>query len=85
MCECVTTNGQTYGLEFRHVGQVEGYVGQGHRSKVKVTRSKKNVSMDCLLEIIDDFTDGVAEESTHYFAVVNTATWGVSKAYAFFP
>ncbi len=27
--------------------------------------------------------DGVAEESTHYITVVNTATWGVSKAYAF--
>ena len=37
-------NGQTYGPEFQHVGQVEGYLGQfevqGHRSKVKVTRSK---------------------------------------------
>ncbi len=42
------------------------------------------ISMECLLEIIDDFTDGVGEESTHYITVVNTATWGVSKAYAFF-
>ncbi len=34
-------NGQTYRLEFWHVGQVEEYLGQvGHRSKVKVTRSK---------------------------------------------
>ncbi len=35
-------------------------------------------SMECLTEI-DDFRDGVAEEST-----MNTATWGVFKAYAFF-
>ncbi len=33
-------NGQMYRLEFWHGGQVEGYLVQGHRSKVKVTRSK---------------------------------------------
>ena len=35
-------------------------------------------SMECLTEI-DDFKDGVAEKST-----MNTAMWGVFKAYAFF-
>ena len=33
-------NGQTYRLKFRHVGQVEGYLGQGQMSKVMVIGSK---------------------------------------------
>ncbi len=35
VCVCVTTltTEQTYGPEFRHVGQVEGYVGQVQRSR----------------------------------------------------
>ncbi len=33
-------NGQTYGLEFQYVGQVEGYLGQVCRSRSKVTRSQ---------------------------------------------
>ncbi len=37
------------------------------------------ISMECLLEIIDDFKHGAAEEST-----VRKTTWGVFKAYAFF-
>ena len=35
--------------------------------------------MECLREIIDDFTHGAAEELT-----VRNMTWGVFKAYAFF-
>ncbi len=34
------------------------------------------ISMECLLEIIDDFTHGAAGEST----VRNTTTWGIFKA-----
>ena len=48
-------NGETYRLEFWRVGQGEEYLGQiedqGHRSKVKVTCSKKflmGISMCCL-------------------------------------
>ena len=32
--------GQTWGPSVWHVGQVEKYLGQGHRSKVKVIMSK---------------------------------------------
>ncbi len=49
MCVCVCVylsrlrpNGQTYRPEFWHVGQVEGYLGQGHRSRPP---GKKKVSM----------------------------------------
>ena len=38
-------NRQTYGLEFWHGGHMDGYLGQDHRSKVKVTGSK-NVHWD---------------------------------------
>ena len=48
-------NGETYRLESLHVGQGEEYLSQiedqGHRSKVKVTWSKKflmGISMCCL-------------------------------------
>ncbi len=37
---CLLPLYQTYRLEFRHVGQVEGYLGQIRRSRSKVTRSK---------------------------------------------
>ena len=49
VCVCVSVrlssspyrpNGQTYRIESLHGGQVEGYLGQGYRSKVKVMRSK---------------------------------------------
>ncbi len=45
LCVCLSVslsqpNGQTYRLEFWHVGQIGGYLGQVRRSKVKVTRSK---------------------------------------------
>ena len=72
-------NGQTNGLEFWYVGQVEGYLGQVRRSrsKVKVTGSK-NVSMgiskECLLR----------NRLSNITTVRNTTMWGVFKAYAFF-
>ncbi len=50
-------------MYLRHGDQVEGYLGKGHRSKVKVTRSKNvliDISMKWLLEIIDDLIDGDA-------------------------
>ncbi len=67
-------NRQTYRLEFRHVGQVDDYLGQFRRarSKVKVTRSNKNVSngdynelsMGYLSEERDGLVDGPAKEAS---------------------
>ena len=42
-------NGRAHGLEFWHGGQVEGYVGQGHRSKVNVkVKVKRSKNVHCL-------------------------------------
>ena len=54
-------NAQTYGLEFWHGGQVEGYLGQGHRSKVNVTRSI-HVSVHCAI----DFWEPSKEKTQEY-------------------
>ena len=50
------------------------FLGQGHRSKVKVTRSKgfMGIEMECLLE-----------NQLSYITVRNTMMWGVYKAHAF--
>ena len=45
---CLSPLARPNRLEFWHEGQVEGYLGQGHRSKVKITRSK-NVHWDVTL------------------------------------
>ncbi len=75
-------NGQTYGPELQHIGQVEGYIGQVRRSrsKVKFPRSKNlymGISMELLLEIID----GDANDATEEYDCTDTAQ-GVFNAYA---
>ncbi len=72
-------NGQTYRLEFWHGGQVEGYLGQGkgHRSNVKVTRSK-NMHWDIPLT-----SESLAKKTFRNTTGRNT-TWGVFKACVFF-
>ncbi len=70
-------NGKTYRLEFWQGGQVEGYQGQGQRSKVNVTRSE-NVHWDIPLT-----SESLAKEKFRKTTGRNT-TWGVFKACAFF-
>ncbi len=56
------------------------FVGQGHMSNVKVTRSK-NVSMGLSIEWLSEFID--AKDETEEFDCTET-TWVVFKEYAFF-
>ncbi len=68
-------------------GYLGQFVGQGHRSKVKVTRSKNcsmGFSIESLLEFIDAFIDGDGKEETEEYDYCTETTWGVFKAYAFF-
>ena len=53
VCVCYHSNGRTDRYTDLNVGQVEGYLAQGHRSKVKVTRSK-NVYMGISMELLLD-------------------------------
>ncbi len=69
-------NGRAHGLEFWHGGQVEGYVGQGHRSKVKVKRWR---NVHCLRTLSMDLPKKKLLNTTG-----RNMTWGVFKAYAFF-
>ncbi len=70
MCASVSlscVNRQAYRPGFWHAGQVEGYLGQGHRSKVKVTRSQ-NVHFDILLAS-GSLDCGPAKEETQEYDV----------------
>ena len=74
-------------LLFGNVGQVEGYlklVGQGHRSKVKVTRSKMFPWTSLHMYICNVCRKMMPKNRLTNTTARNTATWGVSKADAFF-
>ncbi len=81
LCVCLSVcllpfswpNVQTYGLEFRHVGQVEGYLGQVRRSR---SYGQRNVPWAVSLT---SESLGPAKEETG-----ESMTWGVFKSYAFF-
>ena len=73
VCVCASVSlswvdGQTYGLEFWHGGQVEGYLGQVRRSKVKVTRSN-NVHWDTPLTSESLVCSRPAKQETHEYNV----------------
>ncbi len=88
-------NGRTYRLEFQHGGQVEGYLGQVNRSKVKVTWSKDvlmDISMmECLLRRLLELRDGrdgrdesSCQNSESLIWLRNKTKSGVLKAYSFY-
>ena len=77
-------NGQTYGLEFRHVGQEEKYLGQVCRSRSRGQKTfqwvfqwnvSRRSSMISWMELPKNRLANIT--------VMNTVMWGVFKAYAF--
>ena len=81
-------NGQTYGLEFWHGGQVEGYLGQVSRSRSWVKGQGHEVKK-CSIGHSTDFWEprnlsmDPPKEKLRNMTGRNT-TWGVFKVYAFF-
>ncbi len=73
-------NGQTHRLYFWHEGYVEEYLGQIHRSKVKVRRSK-NIHLG--LSLISHSLVYLPGKKLRNMTGRNSM-WGVFKAFVFF-
>ncbi len=73
-------NGQTYKLEFWHGHQVEEYLGQGHRSKVKVTRSKNVPWCVCSIDLWELFSMDLPLKKLSNTTGRNTRNTGMKKA-----